>query len=61
MLNEGLIEQIGTPLDLYNNPQNAFVAGFIGSPRMNIFDARVEAGKTGLALLAGPCHSHPAG
>jgi multiple sugar transport system ATP-binding protein len=55
VLNEGLIEQIGTPLDLYNNPQNAFVAGFIGSPRMNIFDAKVEAGKTGLVLRAGPC------
>ena len=55
VLNEGLIEQVGTPLDLYNNPQNAFVAGFIGSPRMNIFDARVEAGKTGLVLRAGPC------
>ena len=55
VLNEGLIEQVGTPLDLYNNPQNAFVAGFIGSPRMNIFDAGVEAGKTGLVLRAGPC------
>ena len=55
VLNQGLIEQVGTPLDLYNNPQNAFVAGFIGSPRMNIFDAQVEAGKTGLVLHAGPC------
>ncbi|NNC00936.1 ATP-binding cassette domain-containing protein, partial [Corallococcus exiguus] len=35
VLRNGRIEQIGTPLDLYNNPANQFVAGFIGSPRMN--------------------------
>lgn len=55
VLNEGLIEQVGTPLDLYNNPQNAFVAGFIGSPRMNILDARVETDNAGLVLRAEPC------
>ena len=36
VLNAGRIEQVGSPLDLYNNPQNTFVAGFIGSPRMNL-------------------------
>jgi multiple sugar transport system ATP-binding protein len=35
VLQAGVIEQVGTPLDLYNKPQNLFVAGFIGSPRMN--------------------------
>jgi multiple sugar transport system ATP-binding protein len=35
VLRDGVVEQIGTPLDLYNNPQSLFVAGFIGSPRMN--------------------------
>lgn len=35
VLNGGRIEQIGTPLDLYNDPRNDFVAGFIGSPKMN--------------------------
>lgn len=35
VLNGGRVEQIGSPLDLYNAPQNRFVAGFIGSPRMN--------------------------
>jgi lactose/L-arabinose transport system ATP-binding protein len=35
VLRDGLIEQIGAPLDLYDNPSNQFVAGFIGSPRMN--------------------------
>ena len=37
VLRAGLIEQIGSPLDLYHRPQNVFVAGFIGSPKMNIF------------------------
>jgi len=35
VLNAGRIEQYGTPLELYNRPANLFVAGFIGSPRMN--------------------------
>lgn len=38
VLQNGYIEQAGEPLDLYNNPQNIFVAGFIGSPRMNLID-----------------------
>jgi multiple sugar transport system ATP-binding protein len=41
VLQGGRIEQIGTPLDLYNAPDNLFVAGFIGSPRMNLLPARV--------------------
>ena len=43
VLNKGYVEQIGTPLELYNAPDNLFVAGFIGSPKMNLFNARVEA------------------
>ncbi|WOC14680.1 ABC transporter ATP-binding protein [Pseudochrobactrum sp. MP213Fo] len=39
VLNAGQIEQVGAPMDLYNAPDNEFVAGFIGSPKMNIFDA----------------------
>ena len=38
VLNEGNVEQIGSPLDLYNKPVNKFVAGFIGSPSMNFLD-----------------------
>jgi multiple sugar transport system ATP-binding protein len=38
VLNGGRIEQAGAPLDLYNNPANLFVAGFIGSPEMNLLD-----------------------
>ncbi|MGI9433930.1 MAG: ABC transporter ATP-binding protein [Geminicoccaceae bacterium] len=41
VLNAGNIEQIGSPLDLYNHPNNTFVAGFIGSPRMNLLEAKV--------------------
>ena len=36
VLNNGIIEQVGTPLDLYRSPKNIFVAGFIGSPKMNL-------------------------
>jgi multiple sugar transport system ATP-binding protein len=35
VLNKGVIEQVGSPLELYNNPDSLFVAGFIGSPKMN--------------------------
>jgi len=38
VLQDGVIEQVGSPLDLYNNPCNTFVAGFIGSPKMNLLD-----------------------
>ncbi len=38
VMNNGNIEQVGKPLDLYNKPENLFVAGFIGSPKMNFFN-----------------------
>ena len=43
VLNAGRIEQVGAPLDLYNNPVNQFVAGFIGSPKMNFLNGQIEA------------------
>ena len=43
VLNAGVVQQVGTPLDLYHRPANLFVAGFIGSPKMNLLKARVEA------------------
>lgn len=43
VLNEGQVEQIGAPLDLYQRPANQFVAGFIGSPAMNFLPARFIA------------------
>ena len=42
VMNQGRIEQVGKPLDLYYAPANLFVAGFIGSPAMNFFPAQVE-------------------
>ncbi|MGB3501773.1 MAG: sn-glycerol-3-phosphate ABC transporter ATP-binding protein UgpC [Mesorhizobium sp.] len=43
VLRLGRIEQVGSPLELYNSPANQFVAGFIGSPRMNFIDVTVDA------------------
>jgi multiple sugar transport system ATP-binding protein len=45
VLNRGNIEQVGSPLDLYNSPANIFVAGFIGSPRMNLIDGAYAQSK----------------
>ncbi len=42
VLNEGKVQQIGTPLELYNTPANIFVATFIGSPQMNIANAKLQ-------------------
>uniref|UniRef100_UPI00259D1C79 ABC transporter ATP-binding protein n=1 Tax=uncultured Reyranella sp. TaxID=735512 RepID=UPI00259D1C79 len=46
VLRDGRIMQVGRPLDLYNNPANQFVAGFIGSPKMNFLSAKVASGDT---------------
>ena len=53
VLNSGRIEQVGPPLELYNTPQNTFVAGFIGSPRMNLVECNVAAANGGFELVAG--------
>ena len=45
VMNEGVAEQIGTPLEVYETPRTLFAAQFIGSPAMNIFDARISSGK----------------
>ena len=51
VLRAGRVEQIGTPLELYNHPANRFVAGFIGSPQMNFLSGRVaEAGGDGVRV-----------
>jgi multiple sugar transport system ATP-binding protein len=44
VLKDGVLQQVGTPRDLYENPQNVFVAGFIGSPAMNLFAADLTDG-----------------
>ncbi|MEI6573547.1 MAG: sn-glycerol-3-phosphate ABC transporter ATP-binding protein UgpC [Alphaproteobacteria bacterium] len=52
VLNKGLIEQIGSPLELYHRPNNLFVAGFIGSPKMNFIPTKAEQlnGQLGVSL-----------
>lgn len=51
VLQAGRIEQVGSPLELYEHPDNVFVAGFIGSPRMNFIDAEWVEGDAGHALV----------
>ena len=51
VLQSGRVEQVGSPLELYHRPANLFVAGFIGSPRMNLLTAKVtEVGPQGAAV-----------
>jgi len=52
VMHDGLVEQIGAPLDLYDRPDNLFVAGFIGSPAMNMLTGRIRA--NGKAVFEGP-------
>jgi len=52
VLNAGRIEQVGTPMQLYHRPVNRFVAGFIGSPRMNFIAGTLVGVNAGLARIA---------
>ena len=61
VMQDGIVEQIGAPLDLYDKPANQFVAGFIGSPSMNFLEGRVRLDGTprfetadGIALPVSP-------
>ncbi|MBF9233936.1 ABC transporter ATP-binding protein [Microvirga alba] len=56
VLRDGRVEQVGTPLELYNKPANRFVAGFIGSPRMNFIDASIARTERGSGLDIGGKH-----
>ncbi|WP_158818891.1 ABC transporter ATP-binding protein [Methylocapsa sp. S129] len=47
VLNAGSVEQVGAPRDLYSNPVNRFVAGFLGAPRMNFFEAKIVEARLG--------------
>jgi ABC-type sugar transport system ATPase subunit len=53
VMNGGVLEQCGTPEELYEHPANRFVAGFIGSPAMSFFDASAERADGGVRLRAG--------
>jgi multiple sugar transport system ATP-binding protein len=52
VMRDGVVEQVGAPLDLYDYPASVFVAGFIGSPTMNFVDGEAEAGKPMKVRLA---------
>ncbi|MEF2071981.1 ABC transporter ATP-binding protein [Consotaella aegiceratis] len=60
VLRDGRLEQAGPPVELYANPDNLFVAGFIGSPKMNFVEATVDAIIDGIARLSAPSFGpHP--
>lgn len=54
VLKSGVLQQVDTPRALYHKPVNAFVAGFIGSPSMNLFEGRLEGGSIRLPGFAIP-------
>lgn len=49
VLEKGLIQQVDNPEEIYNNPSNTFVAGFVGSPQMNFINAKIENNKVKFA------------
>jgi multiple sugar transport system ATP-binding protein len=51
VMKDGIVQQVASPRDLYDNPVNLFVAGFIGSPQMNFINAKVEKEGNSIALL----------
>jgi len=53
VMRNGIVQQIDTPLNLYNNPRNKFVAGFIGSPAMNFFEGFVRKEEDGIYFSEG--------
>ncbi len=54
VMHDGIVEQIGAPLELYDKPANMFVAGFIGSPAMNFFQGKIAAnGKAAFETAGG--------
>ena len=53
VLRSGRIEQVGAPLEVFDNPDNTFVAGFIGSPKMNFLPARVVSGAERTFVIEG--------
>ncbi len=50
VMKDGVVQQVGTPLNVYRAPANRFVAGFLGSPAMNFFDVRLERGAGALVI-----------
>ncbi len=53
VMKDGVVQQVDSPIELYNKPKNLFVAGFIGSPQMNFVEAKVEKDGDGVKLVFG--------
>ena len=58
VLNRGVIEQVGSPMELYNSPKSLFVAGFIGSPKMNFITGAIAAKHKSTTIGVRPEHIH---
>ena len=58
IMKDGFIQQIGTPQEVFNHPSNLFVAGFIGSPQMNLFEAKLEKDADGYFVSLGSARVH---
>ncbi len=54
VMNDGIVQQLDTPQVLYDSPANLFVAGFIGSPAMNLFEAKLDRSNGGPTVDVGP-------
>jgi multiple sugar transport system ATP-binding protein len=59
VMNAGHVDQVGTPMDLYDRPVNLFVAGFIGSPSMNFIAGRVGVRADSTVLVCADGHEFP--
>ena len=59
VMKDGLVQQVGEPLELYNTPANRFVAGFIGSPAMNFLPCRLVEAGSGLSVRLADALSLP--
>jgi multiple sugar transport system ATP-binding protein len=53
VLNGGAVQQVGSPIELYQRPANLFVAGFIGSPKMNLLSGRIDSVGAGTVVISG--------
>ena len=51
IMKDGVVQQVGTPAEVFNRPKNLFVAGFIGAPQMNFFEAKLEKDENGFAVM----------
>jgi multiple sugar transport system ATP-binding protein len=59
VMDQGVLQQVGTPLEVYNNPANVFVARFIGAPGMNLLRGAPSESDRGLVIDLGPLGATP--